>query len=41
MDTELRSLLEIPHNRLDAINEVLLNPDSKIINAFLDIVKKY
>jgi hypothetical protein len=41
MDNELRSLLEIQHNRLDAINEVLLNPDTKIINAFLDVVKKY
>jgi hypothetical protein len=41
MENELRSLLEIQHNRLDAINEVLLNPDTKIINAFLDVVKKY
>lgn len=41
MDNELRSLLEIQHNRLDAINEVLLNPDTKIVNAFLDVVKKY
>ena len=41
MDNELRSLLAIQQNRLDAINEVLLNPDTKIINAFLDVVKKY
>lgn len=41
MDNELRGLLEIQHNRLDAINEVLLNPDTKIINGFLDVVKKY
>jgi hypothetical protein len=41
MDNELRSLLEIQHNRLDAINEVLLDPDIKIIQAFLEVVKKY
>jgi hypothetical protein len=41
MDNELRSLLEIQQDRLDAINEILLNPDTKIVNAFLDIVKKY
>jgi hypothetical protein len=41
MDNELRSLLAIQQDRLDAINEVLLNPDTKIINAFLDVVKKY
>jgi len=37
----LRELLEIRHSRLDAINEVLLDPNSKIINAFLDVVAKY
>lgn len=41
MDNKLRDLLEIRPVRLDAINEVLLNPDTKIINAFLDVVKKY
>jgi hypothetical protein len=41
MDDKLRDLLEIRHNRLDAINEVLLNPDTKIINSFLEVVKKY
>ncbi|PWB69795.1 MAG: hypothetical protein C3F07_18460 [Anaerolineales bacterium] len=34
-------MLEIRHSRLDAINEVLLDPNSKIINAFLDVVAKY
>jgi len=38
---KLRGLLEIRHSRLDAINEVLLDPKSKIINAFLDVVAKY
>ena len=37
----LRQSLEIRHSRLDAINEVLLDPNSKIINSFLDVVAKY
>jgi len=41
MDNKYRELLKIPSDRLDAINEVLLNPDTKIINAFLDVVAKY
>jgi hypothetical protein len=39
--TDLQQLLRIPCDRLDAINEVLLNADTKIINAFLDVVRKY
>ena len=38
---KLRELLEIRHSRLDAINEVLLDPNSKVINNFLDVVAKY
>jgi hypothetical protein len=41
MTNNLRQLLEIQHSRLDAINGVLLDPNSKIINAFLDVVAKY
>jgi len=41
MDNTYRELLKVPSDRLDAINEVLLNPDIKIINAFLDVVAKY
>jgi hypothetical protein len=41
MDTSLRDLLAIPYARLDAVNAVLLNPDTKIIDAFLEVVKKY
>jgi hypothetical protein len=41
MDNNYRKLLEIRHTRLDAINEVLLDPNSKVINAFLDVVAKY
>jgi len=39
--TDLRSRLKIGNNRLDAINEVLLNPDTVIINQFLEVVQKY
>ncbi len=41
MSNDLRKLLTIPGNRLDAINEVLLNADMKVINAFLNVVAKY
>lgn len=41
MDNKYRELLKISSDRLDAINEVLMNPDTKIVNAFLDIVAKY
>jgi hypothetical protein len=39
--TDLRKLLTIPSNRLEAINAVLLDPDSKVINNFLEVVAKY
>ena len=41
MDKNLRSLLAIPHDRLDSINAVLLDPDSRVMNAFLAVVAKY
>jgi hypothetical protein len=41
MNNDLQHLLRIPNDRLDAINEVLLNPDTRIIQSFLDIVAKY
>lgn len=37
----LQSLLKIDSNRLDAINAVLLDPDSRVMKAFLDVVAKY
>jgi hypothetical protein len=37
----IRQLLKIPADRLDDINAVLLNPDSKVINDFLAVVEKY
>ena len=41
MSKDLRKLLAIPHNRLDEVNAVLLDPDERIINDFLDVVSKY
>jgi hypothetical protein len=38
---ELRARLRIPEDRLAAINAVLLNPDSRIVNDFLDVVSRY
>ncbi|MBN2147332.1 MAG: hypothetical protein JW726_08080 [Anaerolineales bacterium] len=41
MEQDLRHLLKIPPSRLDAINEVLLNPDTRVVNDFLAVVAKY
>lgn len=41
MNANYRKLLAIPQSRLDAVNRVLLDPDSKVVNAFLDVVAKY
>ena len=39
--TDLRNKLKIPAERLDEINAVLLNPDMRVVNDFLDVVAKY
>ena len=39
--TDLRSRLTIKPDRLDAINNILLNPDMEVINDFLAVVEKY
>jgi len=39
--TDLRSRLTINPDRLDAINNILLNPDLDVINDFLAVVEKY
>jgi hypothetical protein len=39
--TDLRNRLKIPADRLDEINAVLLNPDMRVVNEFLDVVAKY
>lgn len=41
MDKNLQQLLKIPHERLDEINAVLLNPEMRVINDFLEVVDKY
>ncbi len=41
MDNDLRQKLTIPSDRLDAINTVLLNPDTRLVNEFLAVVAKY
>lgn len=37
----LRDRLEISPDRLEAINRVLLNPDSEIVDGFLEVVEKF
>ena len=41
MDEEYRERLAIPHDRLDAINGVLMDPNSRVMKAFLQVVDKY
>lgn len=41
MEHQLRQRLKIPYDRLDAINAILLDPEMRIINDFLDVVAKY
>ena len=38
---ELRGRLAIPHDRLDALNAVLLDPETQVVNDLLDVVAKY
>ena len=41
MNEELRKRLQISPDRLDALNAVLLNPDMRVVNDFLEVVEKY
>jgi hypothetical protein len=41
MEEKYRNLLSIPQSRLEAINKVILDPQSKVIQAFLAVVDKY
>ena len=41
MGDNLRQLLKIPYERLDEINNVLLDPDMRAISEFLEVVEKY
>ncbi len=41
MSNDLQTLLQIPSNRLEAVNAVLLNPNSRVMKNFFEIVAKY
>jgi len=41
MLNDLRSRLSVPPDRLEAINSVLLDPETRLINDFLTVVAKY
>ncbi len=41
MINDLRQLLKIPYERLDAINDVLLDPNSRVMQDFMAVVEKY
>jgi len=41
MSEELRKRLEIGASQLEVINSILLDPNSKVVSAFLDVVAKY
>jgi len=41
MDKKYQDLLAIPADRLDAINAVLLDPKSEVMQNFMDVVSKY
>ena len=41
MNEDLRKRLTITPDRLEAINRVLLNPDSQVVNNFLEVVSRH
>lgn len=41
MNQEIRKKLQIPYDRLDEVNQILLDPDMRIINDFIRVVEKY
>jgi hypothetical protein len=41
MDEKYRQLLKIPYDRLDDINALLLDPDQRVVNDFLQVVERY
>ena len=41
MDEKIRQRLKIPATRLDDINAILLNPNTRVINDLLTVVDKY
>jgi hypothetical protein len=41
MNERIRQRLRIPPERLDAINELLLDPEARVVNDFLEVVSRY
>jgi len=41
MGDNLQQLLKIPYERLDEINNVLLDPDMRVISEYLEVVEKF
>lgn len=41
MTDKLRQMLKIPNSRLDDVNAVLLDADTRVVNDFLAVVEKY
>ena len=41
MSEDMRQRLRISSDRLDALNDILLNPDMRVIDDFLKVVAKY
>ncbi len=39
--TDLQKRLEIPKDYLDSVNQVLLDPNSEVMQRFLSVVAKY
>ena len=39
--TDMQNRLKISSDKLDSINEILLNPEMEVINDFLEVVAKY
>ncbi len=39
--SDLRETLKIPTSNLEAVNSVLLDPNSRVINSFLEVVARY
>lgn len=41
MDNKYQEMLKIPTDRLEAINAVLLDPESRVMKDFMDVITKY
>jgi hypothetical protein len=41
MEPALRDLLKIPYERIDDINNIFVDPDTRVVTDFLEVVQKY